>query len=151
MILGDQIYSIKLRADLNSAAEKMQLQLQHELFLLRHDGRLQLRKQVGMQQHKSGQEQQQPRKHEQLGQLGFGQQQQPRKHEQLGQLRHLGQLGFGQQQLFEQQDPLKHLEPTQLQHVELQHFGFLRWHEHSDRQQQQKLATLKHGKLHKVV
>lgn len=118
----------------------LQLQLQHELFfLLRHDGRLQLRKQVGMQQHKSGQEQQQPRKHEHLGQL-----------RQLGHLRQLGQLGFGQQQLFEQQDPLQHLKPVQLQHVELQHFGFLRWHEHSDRQQQQKLATLKHGKLHKV-
>lgn len=100
----------------------LQLQLQHELFLFRQDGREQLRKQVGMQQDKSGHQQQQPRKHEQLG-----------------------QLGFGQQQIFEQHDPSQHLEPAQLQPVQLQHLGFLRWHEHSDRQQQQKLAKLKHG------
>lgn len=111
----------------------LQLQLQHELFfLLRHDGRvqLQLRKQVGMQQDKSGQEQQQSRKHEQLGQLG--------------------QLGLGQQQLFEQHVPSQHLDPMQLQDVQLQHLGFFRWHEHLDWQQQQKLTRLKHGPLHRV-
>lgn len=103
----------------------LQLQLQHELFFLfRHDGRvqLQLRKQLGMQQDMSGQEHQQPRKHEQLG-----------------------QLSLGQQQMFEQHDPSQHLDPIQLQDVQLQHLGFLRWHEHLDWQQQQKLTRLKHG------
>ena len=93
----------------------LQLQLQQELFFF-------LFRQVGRQQDKSGQEQQQPRKHEQLG-----------------------QLSFGQQQLFEQHDPSQHLEPVQLQLVQLQHLGFLRWHEQLDRQQQKKLARLKHG------
>lgn len=109
---------------------QLQLQLQHELFFLqRHDGRVQLRKQLGMQQDMSGQEQQQPRKHEPLG-----------------------QLGLGQQQMFEQHDPSQLLDPMQLQVVQLQHLGFLRWHEHSDWQQQQKLTRLRHGipLLHRV-